>query len=58
MSNKCHITWIKPNGTEIVTNDLAANIDLAKRLGWEVKKDKEESKPKPRRRRKVHQEES
>jgi len=55
MSNKCHITWIKPSGVEIVTNDLAANIELAKSLGWVVKSDidhAEEVVSKPIKRRK------
>lgn len=28
------IKWKKPNGTEIETNDLPANIERALELGW------------------------
>ena len=39
--------WIKPNGTEIETNDLPATIEAAHNLGWK------EAKKKPGRKKKV-----
>ncbi len=31
------ITWIKPNGAEIVTNDHGGNISIAESNGWKRK---------------------
>ena len=31
------ITWTKPNGTEVETNESKASIEAAKSLGWERK---------------------
>lgn len=28
------IKWIKPNGSEITTNELEANVEMAESLGW------------------------
>lgn len=40
------ITWVKPSGIEVVTNDLPANIEAAEKAGWKRKEEqkKEESK--------------
>lgn len=40
------ITWIKPSGIEVVSNDLPATIAAAQSLGWKQKEElkKEESK--------------
>lgn len=32
------ITWIKPNGNEVETNDLKASVEAAKAHGWKEKK--------------------
>lgn len=43
--------WIKPNGTEIETNDLPATIAYAESLGWKRKAAEPERKkpgPKPK----------
>ena len=32
--------WVKPNGSEIETNDLPATIEVAKKLGWVEAKSK------------------
>lgn len=33
------IVWVKPSGQEVTTNDLAANIEAAKALGWKLKEE-------------------
>lgn len=38
------ITWIKPSGVELETNDFPATIAAAESLGW--KRKGEEEKPK------------
>ncbi len=35
------IVWIKASGQEVTTNDLPANIEAAKALGWKLKKEVE-----------------
>jgi hypothetical protein len=42
--------WIKPNGTEIETNDREETIEYCKSLGW---KDAAEKKPRGRPRKEV-----
>jgi hypothetical protein len=38
------ITWVKPNGNEIKTNDEKATIVYAESLGWK-RKDKKRGRP-------------
>ena len=38
------ISWIKPSGLEIVTNDEKATVEYCESLGWE--RAKAEKKPK------------
>lgn len=40
------ITWVKPSGLEIQTNDNPSVIEYAKSLGWTEKKAKRGPKPK------------
>lgn len=40
------IKWIKKNGTEVVTNDLQANIEAAISLGWKRKEEPKKEEPK------------
>jgi len=40
------IKWIKKNGTEVVTNDLQANIEAAVSLGWTRKEEPKKEEPK------------
>lgn len=35
--------WIKPNGTEIETNDMKATVEYCKSLGWK-ERDRESTK--------------
>lgn len=39
------VTWIRPSGSEIVTNDDPATLELAVSLGWKHKPEEVE-KPK------------
>ncbi len=38
------ITWTKPNGLEIETNDMPATIAKCESLGWKRKKAKKKAK--------------
>ena len=40
------IEWVKPNGTEITTNDREVTIIYVESLGWKRKKKKLGRKPK------------
>ncbi len=33
------IVWVKASGQEVTTNDLPANIEAAKALGWKIKEE-------------------
>ena len=39
------ITWIKPNGNEITTNDMDATIEYMESIGCKRKGAKKENKP-------------
>jgi hypothetical protein len=34
MTKQNMIKWVKPNKTEVETNDLPATIEMAEKLGW------------------------
>ena len=42
------ITWTRPSGAEIETNDLEATVLYCESLGWEEKKAKKKPGPKPK----------
>lgn len=50
MSTMDTIKWIKPNGVIIITNNVEANIKMAKSLGWVEHKEEVSEKPKRKRR--------